>query len=189
MDAESDAAVIAASMSEPARFGVVFDRHATVLFRYLVRRVGPQEAETLLGELFRVAFERRATFDTSRADARPWLYGIATRLLSNHRRSEARRIRAVARLAAGQTAADDATDPLAAKIDAAALWPRVAEAMAELPEIERNAMLLHVWEGLSYEEIAASLDVPIGTVRSRINRARTRIRQVGTGSATTEDER
>src|SRR5437763_9173128 len=98
MDSVPDAEVIAASLDAPARFGVLFDRHATILFRYLVRRVGPDEADNLLGEVFRVAFERRQSFDVERRDARPWLYGIATRLLARHRRTEARRITATARL-------------------------------------------------------------------------------------------
>src|SRR5256885_9640321 len=98
MDSLSDAAVITASLNEPDRFGVLFDRHATVLFRYLVRRVGVDDADGLLGEVFRVAFEKRATYDCERPDARPWLYGIATNLLARHRRTEARRIHATARL-------------------------------------------------------------------------------------------
>jgi RNA polymerase sigma factor (sigma-70 family) len=187
MDADSDAAVIAASLTDSSQFGALFDRHATVLFRYLVRRVGPHEADALLGELFRIAFERRASFDTSRADARPWLYGIATRLLSNQRRSEVRRMHATARLLSRTPAVDDVIDPIAARLDAAAAWPTVAEAMGELPEIERSALLLHVWEGLSYDEIATSLEIPVGTVRSRINRARKRMRELAAdaGIATT----
>ena len=96
MGAESDAAVIRSSLDAPARFGEIFDRHATVLFRYLVRRVGVDDAELLLGDVFRVAFEKRATYDDERPSARPWLYGIATNLLAHHRRGEARRITATA---------------------------------------------------------------------------------------------
>jgi len=173
---ESDAAVIEVSRREPAAFGTLFDRHATVLFRYLVRRVGPGEADGMLGEVFRIAFERRGDFDVSRSDARPWLYGIASNLLSNHRRREARRLRATARLLAGQTASEDATEHVAARLDAAASWPGVIAAIDALPDVERSALFLHVWEGLSYEEIATSLDIPVGTVRSRLNRARRRMR-------------
>ena len=100
MTGSSDAAVIAASLDEPEVFGALFDRHATVLFRYLVRRVGVDEADGLLGEVFRVAFEKRATYDIERPNARPWLYGIATNLLARHRRREARRIHAMARVLA-----------------------------------------------------------------------------------------
>lgn len=178
MAEESDAAVISASLADPGRFGAIFDRHATVVFRYLVRRVGVDEAEGLLGDVFRVGFEKRAAYDCERPNARPWLYGIATNLLAHHRRSEARRIGATARLLARRPAAAEATDQLVDRLDAEALWPRVADAVAALPEGERDALLLYVWEELSYEEIARALDVPVGTVRSRLNRARENLREL-----------
>jgi RNA polymerase sigma-70 factor (ECF subfamily) len=143
-----------------------------------VRRVGRDEAETLLGEVFRVAFEKRATYDTSYASARPWLYGIATNLLARHRRREARRIGAMARLAVQQPRALDASARVDEVVDAHELWPRVADAIAELPEDERDALILYVWEELSYEEIATALGTPIGTVRSRLNRARQTLREL-----------
>jgi RNA polymerase sigma-70 factor (ECF subfamily) len=180
MAAESDAEVINASLEEPGRFGALFDRHATVVFRYLVRRVGIDDADALLGEVFRVAFEKRATYDRERANARPWLYGIATNLLARHRRSEARRIRATARLLARQRPADDPADQVVGTLDAQDLWPHVADAVASLPEEERDALLLYAWEELPYDEIADALGVPVGTVRSRLNRARTRIRELRT---------
>ena len=80
-----------ARFGEAARFGEIFDRHAATLLRFLVRRVGPEVGEGLLGDVFRVAFERRALFDPARSSARPWLYGIATNLLLKHHRDEARR--------------------------------------------------------------------------------------------------
>ena len=180
MAAEPDADVIASSLQEPARFGTVFDRHATVVFRYLVRRVGVDEADALLGEVFRVAFEKRATYDTARPDARPWLYGIATNLLARHRRGEARRIRATARLLARQRPADDPAEHIVCALDARELWPDVAEAVAALPDEERDALLLYAWEELSYDQIADALGVPVGTVRSRLNRARVRLRELRT---------
>jgi RNA polymerase sigma-70 factor (ECF subfamily) len=178
MALEPDSAVIAASLEEPARFGALFDRHATVLFRYLVRRVGVDEADELLGEAFRIAFEKRRTFECDRDTALPWLYGIATRLVARHRRSEARRIHATARLRARRQPTSDPADDVAEAVDASELWPRVAEALDRLPDEERDALLLYVWEELSYEEIAVALDVPVGTVRSRLNRARVSIREL-----------
>lgn len=178
MDTESDATLIAASLDDPEHFGALFDRHATVLFRYLVRRVGVDEADTLLGEVFRVAFEKRATYDCERANARPWLYGIASNLLARYRRTEARRIHATARLLARHRPAADPADEIADDLDAQHLWPHVADAVAALPEEERDALLLYVWEELSYDEIASALDVPVGTVRSRLNRARQRLREL-----------
>ena len=87
----SDAQVVARSLAEPQAFGVLFDRHAPALLGYLVRRIGRDEAEGLIGDVFRIAFERRARFDPAHDTARPWLYGIAGNLLLKHRRSEARR--------------------------------------------------------------------------------------------------
>ena len=178
----SDAEVMAASLDAPAAFGTVYDRHAGALFRFLVRRVGHDHADPLLGDVFRIAFERRATYDCSYASARPWLYGIATNVLAKHRRTEARRLRATAALAASRAtpaARDhDASDDVVAAVDAATLWPSVADAIAALPDGERDALLLYAWEDLSYDEIAAALAIPVGTVRSRLNRARARLREL-----------
>jgi RNA polymerase sigma-70 factor (ECF subfamily) len=178
MGIETDAAVIAASIDDPEHFGLLFDRHAPVVFRYLVRRVGVDEADPLLGEIFRVAFERRSSYDFDRADARPWLYGIATNLLAHHRRGEARRVRALGRLLGGRLPPDDPSDATVAAVDAATLWPEVAHAITLLPDAERDALALYVWEELSYDQIAIALGVPVGTVRSRLNRARGRLREL-----------
>lgn len=188
MGTDTDAAAIRASFDDPERFGVVFDRHATVLFRYLVRRVGVDEADPLLGEVFRVAFERRSTYDCDRPNARPWLYGIATNLLAHHRRSESRRLQAMGRLLASHAPAEGGEDRLAARMDAETLWPKVACAVAELPDAERDTLVLYVWEELSYEQISAALDVPVGTVRSRLNRARLRMRELDAGRGRERDE-
>src|SRR5262245_18437876 len=92
MESRTDAEVIACSCASPAAFGELFDRHGTTLFRYFVRRVGPEDADSLLGELFGIAFEKREGYDTDRAEARPWLYGIANNLVARHRQREARRL-------------------------------------------------------------------------------------------------
>lgn len=178
MDNESDAAVIAASLDDPVQFGAIFDRHATVLHRYLVRRLGPDDADAMVSEVFRIAFEKRHTYDLDRPTARPWLYGIATNLLAKHRRREARRIHAVARLAAQRLTPVDLADAVSATVDASAQWLRVAGAVTSLPEPERDALMLHVWEALSYEDVADALGVPVGTVRSRLHRARRRLREL-----------
>jgi RNA polymerase sigma-70 factor (ECF subfamily) len=178
MEARTDAEVIASSISTPAAFGELFDRHATTLFRYFVRRVGPDDADSLLGELFRIAFEKRAGFDTERAEARPWLYGIASNLLARHRQGEARRLDATARLVNASVAAPDLGSEVDARLDASRLWADVAAAIAALPQGERDALLLFAWEGMPYDEISAALEVPVGTVRSRLNRARGRLREL-----------
>jgi RNA polymerase sigma-70 factor (ECF subfamily) len=188
VDTCSDADAIAASLDRPASFAVVYDRHAGVVFRFLVRRVGRDTADELLGDTFRIAFERRATFDRTRPDARPWLYGIATNLIARHRRAEMRRIKATARLVSTQ-AGDSVADRVAADVDARERWPSVAGAIAALPDGERDALLLLVWEELSYDDIASALQIPVGTVRSRLNRARRHVRELAERSGEKIPER
>jgi RNA polymerase sigma-70 factor (ECF subfamily) len=176
MSASSDAQVIGRSLDEPEAFGLIYNRHAATVLRFLGRRVGAEIAQGLVGELFRIAFERRKTFDASRASALPWLYGIGSNLLLKHRRAEARRLRASARLAAGLEAADRRAS--AGALDARVLFPRVADAIDALPDGEREALLLFAWEDLSYQSVAEALELPVGTVRSRLNRARAHLREL-----------
>jgi RNA polymerase sigma-70 factor, ECF subfamily len=176
MSSPSDAEVIGRSLGEPEAFGLIYDRHAATLLRFLGRRVGARVAEGLVGELFRIAFERRKTFDASRGNALPWLYGIGSNVLLKHRRDEARRLRASARMAAGLEAAEGRASARA--LDARMLFSRVAEAIEALPDGEREALLLFAWEELPYQGVAEALELPIGTVRSRLNRARARLREL-----------
>jgi RNA polymerase sigma factor (sigma-70 family) len=175
MSSPSDAEVIGRSLNEPEAFGLIYDRHAPTLLRFLGRRVGAGGAEGLVGELFRIAFEQRKRFDPSRTSALPWLYGIGSNLLLKHRRGEARRLRASARMAAGE--APDTRASVKA-LDARLLFPRVAGAIEALPDGEREALLLFAWEDLSYQSMAEALELPIGTVRSRLNRARAHLREL-----------
>src|SRR5262249_51576104 len=85
-DASDDAALITPSLHTPDCFGALFDRHAPAISRYIARRLGPDAADDLVAETFLAAFRRRARYDAAQADARPWLYGIATRLIGRHRR-------------------------------------------------------------------------------------------------------
>src|SRR5438105_11356264 len=155
VNSPSDAEVIGRSRDEPEAFGLIYDRHARTVLRFLGRRVGADVAEGLVGELFRIAFERRKTFDTSRASALPWLYGIGSNLLLKHRRGEARRLRASARMAAAREAADRRAGAVA--LDARLLFPRVADAVEALPDGGRGALLRFVWAGLSSPSVPQAL--------------------------------
>src|SRR5436190_8181457 len=88
--AVTDAEIIELSLEEPGRFGLIFDRHSGEILRYAHARLGPDVAQDVLAETFLAAFIRRAHYDGSRADARPWLYGIAIRQIGKHRRAEQR---------------------------------------------------------------------------------------------------
>lgn len=173
-DADGDAALIAQSLRDPDRFGALFDRHAPTIFRYVARRLGPDAADDVTAETFLQAFRQRHDYDSARGDARPWLYGIATNLIGRHRRDEVRFFRAIAR-----TGVDPAAEPIADQITrqvaAQAISKQLAAALACLSQGQRDVLLLAA-SGLSYEEAACALGVPIGTVSSRLVRARGKLR-------------
>lgn len=172
----NDATVIGLSRHEPEHFTVLFRRHAPHIQRYVVRRLGQDAADDIVAETFLLAFRQRDSYDQARADARPWLYGIATNLIGRHRRAEIRLYRALAR-----TGADPVMEPFTDRIDdqvsAGTASRRLAAGLARLPEELRDTLLLVAWSGLSYEEAATALGVPVGTVRSRMSRARSRLRR------------
>jgi RNA polymerase sigma factor (sigma-70 family) len=174
-DNPTDSDAISASLAAPAEFAVVFDRHVGAIHAYLQRRVGRDLADEISSQTFLAAFDGRSRYDLSRPDARPWLFGIATNLLRRHQRSEVRALRAYAR-----SAADPILDPfegIEERIDASNRRRDLVEALSELPVEERDALLLYAWAELSYAEIAEALGVPVGTVRSRLSRARGRVRE------------
>lgn len=164
---DSDAREIRASLTRPERFETVFHRHHAAVRAYLHRRVGPEPADDLASATFVVAFERRAGFRADADSARPWLLGIATNLLRNEWRAEQRALAGLAALRAS----------VAVGIEAKAVdQTDLAAALAALEPDQRDVLLLHAWEELTYAEIAAALDVPVGTVRSRMSRACARLR-------------
>jgi RNA polymerase sigma-70 factor (ECF subfamily) len=173
---QTDAELIAASMLEPCRFEPIFDRHFTEIDRYLARRVGASLADDLAAETFVVAFRERARYDAAAPDARPWLHGIAANLLRRHWRTERRRLRAYART--GVDPVLDGLEDVDRRIDALAAGPALAGALLSLKPRDREILLLFAWAELGYDEISAALGIPIGTVRSRLSRARARIREL-----------
>lgn len=172
--AKTDAEVIAESLLAPTAFGAIFDRHFDAIHAYLQRHVGPDLADELSSQAFLVSFDKRDRFESLRESARPWLFGIATNLLRRHHRDEVRQFRAYARSAVDPVL--DAFDGVEARLDASKMRHELVDAVAELPAEELDALLLYAWAELSYPEIARALDIPTGTVRSRLSRARGRIR-------------
>lgn len=171
-DPPHDGRVIADSVRHRDRFAVIFDRHAATIHRYLARRVGADAAEDVLAETFLTAFRRRDRFDTARGDARPWLYGIAATLLVDHLRREERQRRP----APFGPETHEHTAEVDDRVSAQSQQARLRTGLAQLPAAEREVLLLIAWEELSYAEVAEALDIPIGTVRSRLHRARQQIR-------------
>ncbi|SHN47665.1 RNA polymerase sigma factor [Cryptosporangium aurantiacum] len=172
----TDAALIT---GPPEWFGELFERYSAQLYGYAARRVGPQAAEDLVAEAFLAAFTARSRYDTSAASARPWLFGILTNLLRRSRRSEARAWRAFARAGTdplARQASQPFVDRAGERIDAQAAVRSIAGVLAAMPSTQRDVLLLHVWAGMDYPELAAALELPPGTVRSRLHRAKARLR-------------
>ena len=159
--------MIERSLADPTGFAVIFDRHFDAVHGYLSRRVGRSAADDLAASTFTLAFEHRRRFRSEATSARPWLLGIATNLLRNQRRAENRALQALRRLAP-----DDVTPASSGTEETTEL----GELLAGLDRDQRNVLLLYAWEELSYEEIANALGIPVGTVRSRLARARARLR-------------
>jgi RNA polymerase sigma factor (sigma-70 family) len=181
---ESDANVIIVSLEDPARFEAIFTRHYEKVRRYAQRRLGAEAGEDVAAQTFQVAFSNRARFDPAYESARPWLIGIATNLVRRHARSERARWRATGRFP---------FEPPLAEVDASTLDAQraralIAAALAELSDVDRETFVLHVLGDLTYQEIAQLTEVPIGTVRSRIHRARGQLREQITLLGATVDE-
>lgn len=170
-----DAELIAASRAEPEAFATIFDRHAVTIHHYAARRLGQAAADDVVGETFLIAFRRRDRYDPAYRDARPWLFGIATNVISRHRHAEARAYQVLARTGADPVTASPDEDVLA-RVAASAQRRALAASLARLHPADRDTLLLVVWGGLSYAETAHALAVPVGTVRSRLNRARRKLR-------------
>ncbi|MFD0683636.1 RNA polymerase sigma factor [Actinomadura fibrosa] len=171
-----DAEVIERSWREPERFGEIFDSYFAEIHRYVARRVDAQVADDLAAETFAVAFRRRRHYDLARGNARPWLYGIATNLVGRHRRDERRKLRALQRVGADDRAGGH-EDAVAARVAAEGIRGPLAKAIAALPAGQRDVLLLVVLADLGYDEVAAALNIPFGTVSSRLNRARRKLRR------------
>lgn len=169
------AVALVRSRDEADAFTAVFDAHFDAIYGYLRRRLGPTLAEDVAAEAFARAFDCRHRYDPARASVRAWLHGIAANLIRGHLRDERRRLNAYARAgsAPGIIAGAEDSD---ARADAESAAPRMAVAIAALRRQERDVLLLYAWAELSYEEIAQALGTPIGTVRSRLARARARLR-------------
>lgn len=184
MDTDSD--VIRASLDRPSAFGELYERHARSVHRYAASRAGTTIADDVMSETFLVAFESRNRFDHARHDARPWLFGIATNLLHRHRRAEATRFRSI-ETSKTLDHSSDAVSRAADRVDAARAVSDLAPTLRRMRSADRDTLLLFAWGDLSYEEIAVAMAVPIGTVRSRLNRARLALRHSLPHSSATKE--
>ena len=169
-DPPTDAVLLAGTRTD---FGTVFDRHAGEIYRYCARRVGTEAVDDAVSDTFAIAYERRHRFDAAQPSALPWLYGIATNVLRRYRATEARHRRLVRHH--GETSAEGAAERAVARADADTAVRALAGELDKISRRQRDVLYLYA-AGLTYADIASALDIPIGTVMSRLNRARTRLR-------------
>jgi RNA polymerase sigma factor (sigma-70 family) len=173
---DDDITIIERSLADPEQFATLFRRHAPAIQRYVTRRIGRESADDVVAETFLVAFRQRAGYRQDGRDCLPWLYGIATNLVGRHWRAEVRQLRLLAR-----TGIDPVTEPFTDRVDARITADRgkarLGAALASLPAGQRDALLLVAWAGLTYDQIAGVTGVPLGTVQSRISRARRHLRR------------
>jgi RNA polymerase sigma factor (sigma-70 family) len=161
-------------------FGVLFDRHSRAVYNFAFRWAADwAAAEDLTSEVFLTAWRRRSevVFTTESGSVLPWLLGVATNHLRNQRRGTRRATAAIARLDASADQSDFSDEVLGLMADEAQM-AEVRAIVGQLGEHERDVLALCVWAGLDYDEAALALDLPVGTIRSRLSRARTHVREL-----------
>lgn len=172
----TDAEIIRASWQTPDRFGALYDRYVRILYGYASLRVGPNAAEDIVADTFLAAFAQRCTYDVARDTARPWLFGILTKKIAERSRTEKIHYRAYAR-AWQAPVAESLADRVTDQVSAQAMRGRLVSAIGRLGRADRHVLLLIAWGELTYDEVAQALDIPVGTVASRLNRARRKLRR------------
>ena len=160
----SDAELLARSVQDASAFAALYERHGQPLRRYVVRRVGSEAGEDLAADVFVRAFRIRERYRPDRESALPWLFGVANHVIEDHRRAERRRLKALQRLAA--------IAPRLIEHEDRELGAELVHQLRRLSSQDRDAFLLTVWGELTYEQTSEALGVPIGTVKSRVARAR-----------------
>ncbi|MBE3015807.1 RNA polymerase sigma factor [Microbispora sp. NEAU-D428] len=140
----ADMTLIQRSMRQPEVFAVLFDRHAPSLHRYAARRLGPDSAEDVVSETFLAAFQSRHRYDVRHADARPWLYGIASNVIGKRRRSEMTLYRAYVRSDVHPAAVSGGL--VEDEVTTLAVNRPLAAALAALRPGDRHVLLLVAWD-------------------------------------------
>ncbi|GAA4181979.1 hypothetical protein GCM10022252_07160 [Streptosporangium oxazolinicum] len=169
---------------DPDAFSRLFDDHARSVYNHAFRLTGDwSAAEDVVSLTFLEAWRLRGRVDADGGSLRPWLLGVATNVARNVNRAARRHADALARLPPGE-AVPDIAEEIAGRVDDDELLVSVRAALAALRRPEREVLALCVWAGLGYAEAAEALGVPVGTIRSRLSRARKRLRRLATDTAT-----
>jgi len=167
--------------SDPDAFTALFRLHSKAIYNYCFRRLADwRDAEDALSLVFLEAWRRRDK-EIPPDKVLPWLYGIATNVLRNRRRSERRFRAALARVPLASPEADF-SDEAVERLDDERRMARALALLGQLSPRDQDVFVLCAWQGLSYEDAALALDVPVGTVRSRLSRARERIAELDSRS-------
>lgn len=174
---KGDAELVARFRRDPDQFTAVYDRYFPDVYRYAAGRLDVQTGEDIAAETFCVAFAQRDRFDPERGGLRPWLFGIATNLMARHRRKEARHFRALIRTGTTEPV-DGHEGRVVASVTAQRLQPQLVKALTRLNRGERDVVLLIALGQLTHGEVAQTLGIAAGTVRSRLCRARTKFQQM-----------
>jgi RNA polymerase sigma factor (sigma-70 family) len=162
---------------DPQAFGALFDRYAKRIYAYCFRRTADWAmAEDLTSVVFLEAWRGRNKVALADGKVEPWLYGIAANVLRNQRRSLRRYRRALGRMPALEPERDFADDVLQ-RVESSERMREVLSVVQRLPKAEQDALTLCDWQGLSAREAADALRVPEATVRTRLFRARRRLRE------------
>jgi RNA polymerase sigma factor (sigma-70 family) len=165
---------------DPEALAALFDQYADRIYNHCFRATGDWgEAEDATSTVFLEVWRHRRRVRLHDDSALPWLYGVATNVCRNLTRSRRRRLRAVGALPRPEPVPDHA-ERVTDRLGSTARMHDVLAAIDALPDREREVLGLVAWSGLSYEQAAAALDVPVGTVRSRLSRARARLSQLTT---------
>lgn len=153
--------------NEHARLRALFDTHYEAMLAYARRRTGElADAEEVVADTFVVAWRRLGDLPAAPTQQRPWLYGIARRVILNQRRSLGRRARLQERV----------RDAAARGEPTASQLSPVMEAMSRLKEADQEILRLVAWEGLSHAEVATAIGVSTNALAIRLYRARRRLR-------------
>lgn len=167
---------------DPDAFGELFDAHARVVYNHAFRLSGDwTTAEDVVSLTFLEAWRLRAKLDPEGGSPRPWLLGIATNTVRNTRRAARRHAAALSRIPPHEPVPDFSDEVAARMADREAL-ETVRLALRTLRRAEREVLALCVWSGLDYATAARTLGVPVGTVRSRLSRARKKLAAAAEGT-------
>ncbi|MYT73227.1 MULTISPECIES: RNA polymerase sigma factor [unclassified Streptomyces] len=156
-------------------FAELYEQCARPVYQHALRLTGDwSTAEDIMSETFLTAWRGRERLHTEGGSLRPWLLGIATHKAENARRGRRRRIAFLARRREPEVVADFAPE-IAARLDDARRLDAVQDSLDRLRRPEREVLTLCVWSGLDYQQTAEALGIPVGTVRSRLSRARAKL--------------